>query len=422
MKKTIFLAFKDFRVLLSDKGNIFWVFVFPALFALFFGAIYSGIGKEPSGMKIAIVDEDKSEFSNSYISQLGSYGALKIVQLGRDEAVDGIRKGKFSAAVIIKEGFGSGLETMFAGKEPMLEIASDPSRKMEGLYLQGLLAKAQFEVLDKRFADRNWMRSQVRRWRTDVEDANDLDKGQAKLYLAFFNSFDTLLKDVNDKNFQAGFKENMINFATLDVSREQKGPVTSFQITFPQAVIWGVLGCAATFAISIVQERIKGTFERLRVGPIGRAHILGGKGLACFITCVFMVGFLYLGAKLIFKMPLRNLPLLILAVVCVVLCFVGLMMFICTLGRTEQSAGGAGWAMLMIMAMLGGGMVPLFFMPSWMQKFSNISPVKWSILALEGGIWRNLTLTEMTRPLLILLAIGASAFIFGVAMLRRQDR
>jgi ABC-2 type transport system permease protein len=293
---------------------------------------------------------------------------------------------------------------------------------MESQYLQGLLARARFEAIAKKFTDRDWMRNQVEDWRKEVAGANDLGAADTKLLLSFFDAYDSLLKDVNDEHFQMAFDGDMMNFATMDVSREQKGPVTPFQITFPQAMIWGILGCAATFAISIVQERSRGTFERLRLGPVGRAHILAGKGLACFMTCASIVCLLSIGAKIIFKMPFYSLPLFILAAVCVMFCFVGLMMFICTLGRTEQSAGGAGWAMLMVMAMLGGGMVPLLFMPSWLRPFSNISPVKWSIFALEGGIWRNLTFVEMAQPLLILLAIGAAAFLFGVAMLRRLDK
>jgi ABC-2 type transport system permease protein len=121
-------------------------------------------------------------------------------------------------------------------------------------------------------------------------------------------------------------------------------------------------------------------------------------------------------------MPIGSLPLFILALTCTLLCFVGLVMFICTLGRTEQSVGAAGWAILMIMGMLGGAMLPLIFMPSWLRPFSHISPVKWSIFALEGAIWRNFTLTEMITPCLILLAIGTAAFMLGVAMLRRQDK
>ena len=59
MAKLMALAVKDLRVLMADKGNVFWVLGFPLLFALLFGAIYSGAGKGPSGMKLAVVDEDQ---------------------------------------------------------------------------------------------------------------------------------------------------------------------------------------------------------------------------------------------------------------------------------------------------------------------------------------------------------------------------
>jgi ABC-2 type transport system permease protein len=421
MKKTIFLAIKDLRVLISDRGNIFWVFGFPVIFALFFGAIYSGAGEGPSGMEIAVVNEDDSDFSNSYISKLESDEALKIVNLSRDEAIEQVRKGKVAAAVILKKGIGDGFEALFNNEDPKLEIASDPSRKMESGYLQGLLAKAQFEALIEKFTDRKWMKDQVAIWREELEHAADLNFEQADLYLSFIDSIDTLLTDANDESFETGFGGDILNFAKLDVNREYEGPITAFQITFPQAMLWGILGCTATFAISIVKERTAGTFARLRIGPIGRAHILAGKGTACFITCVFIMCIMFIGAKTIFKMPIGNLLLFVPAALCTVLCFVGLMMLICTLGRTEQSVGGAGWAIIMIMAMIGGGMVPLAFMPSWLRPFSHISPVKWSIFALEGAIWRNFSLMEMIYPCLVLLAIGFTAFLLGVVMLRRQD-
>jgi ABC-2 type transport system permease protein len=75
-----------------------------------------------------------------------------------------------------------------------------------------------------------------------------------------------------------------------------------------------------------------------------------------------------------------------------------------------------------VMSMLGGGMFPLFLMPPWMQTVSNVSPVKWGILALEGGIWRGFTLSEMARPCAVLLAVGAAGFAAGTAILARRDR
>jgi ABC-2 type transport system permease protein len=98
------------------------------------------------------------------------------------------------------------------------------------------------------------------------------------------------------------------------------------------------------------------------------------------------------------------------------------MMFVSTLGRTEQSVGGAAWAMLMIMAMIGGGTIPLFFMPAWLRSVASISPVKWGIYAIEGAVWRHFTFLEMVGPCAVLLAIAAVFFLLGVLMLRRQER
>ena len=421
MKKVFFLAVKDIRVLISDRGNIFWVFGFPLIFAFFFGAIYKDVGKGPSGMNIAVVDEDGSDFSHSYISNLQSNEALKLISLDKNAALERVRKSKVAAAIIIKKGFGDGLEFLFNNKDPKIEIAADPSRKMESGYLQGLLVKAQFESLSDKFLDISWIKEQINTWRNEIEEANDIDNNLMILYSDLFNSYDNLLDDVNDQNLKAAFDDGFFNFAQTDINRQIEGPTTPFQITFPQAMLWGILGCAATFAISIVKERTSGTFQRLLIGPIGKAHILAGKGMACFIVCVLIACIQYIGAKVFFKMPIGNMPLFILAYLCTILCFVGMMMFISTLGRTEQSAGGAGWAIIMIMSMLGGGMMPLYFMPAWLRSISNISPVKWGIYALEGAIWRNFSLAEIAIPCLILLSIGFLSFLFGVYILHRQE-
>ena len=421
MNKALLLAVKDVKVILSDKGNIFWVLGFPVIFALFFGAIYSGMGEGPRGMKIAVVDEDGSEFSRAYVSKLESNESLTVFRLERKEAIDRVRLGKVTAAVLIKPGFGEGFGAIFDSSDPKLEIAADPGQKMGSGYLQGLLAKAQFEALSSRFTDRSWMRGQIDTWREDVSGATGLEDGQADLFLSFFDSLDTLLEDVDDANLQMPLEGGILNISTLDVEEQRDGPATAFQVIFPQAMIWAILGCTATFAISIVKERTAGTFDRLRIGPLATAHILGGKGLACFATCCFVMCVQYIGARLIFRTPVDNPLLVILAATCSILCFAGLMMFVSTLGRTEQSVGGAGWAMLMIMAMIGGGMMPLFFMPKWLKTVSNISPVKWSIYAIEGAVWRDFSFLEMLGPCAVLLAIAAVFFLLGVLTLRRQE-
>jgi ABC-2 type transport system permease protein len=90
------------------------------------------------------------------------------------------------------------------------------------------------------------------------------------------------------------------------------------------------------------------------------------------------------------------------------------MMLLSVLGKTQEAASGIGWAVLLIFSMLGGGMIPYFIMPSWMHTLSHLSPVKWSILALEGAIWRRFTVAEMALPCGILLCAGLVFFAIGV--------
>ena len=87
--------------------------------------------------------------------------------------------------------------------------------------------------------------------------------------------------------------------------------------------------------------------------------------------------------------------------------------------RTDVgTAGGIG---VMLLAMLGGGMMPLVFFPSWLVPFSHISPVKWGIYSLEGAIWRGFTLGDMMLPLAILLGVGALGFVLAMRVQKRAS-
>src|SRR5262249_29982750 len=147
---------------------------------------------------------------------------------------------------------------------------------------------------------------------------------------------------------------------------------------------------------------------------------LAGKGLACFLACAGVAVVLLLIGWSLLGVRLTNLPGLVLAIVCTALCFVGMMMFLCTLCRTTEGVAGAAWGILMPVAMLGGGMIPLIAMPAWMLTASNFSPIKWGIIALEGAIWRGFSLAEMLLPCAILVGVGVACFAAGVRVLARE--
>jgi len=98
------------------------------------------------------------------------------------------------------------------------------------------------------------------------------------------------------------------------------------------------------------------------------------------------------------------------------------MMFLSVLGRTEQAASGFTWTILLAMAMLGGGMVPRFLMPAWLQHVAEISPVRWAIIAVEGAVWRDFTVQEMVRPCAILVLTGFISLSIAAVAFRWTQR
>lgn len=195
---------------------------------------------------------------------------------------------------------------------------------------------------------------------------------------------------------------------------------SAFALVFPAAIAWGLMGCAATFAVSLVAERTGGTLIRVRAAPLSGSTLVAGKALACALACFFDAALLLAVARVGFGVKIAQ-PLSVgLAIGALTLCFVGLTLLLSTLGKSEQAVSGAGWATLLFLAMIGGAMVPVSLMPGWMQGLSVISPVRWGVLALEGALWRGFGPRELLPSLAVLVAVGCAAGTLGHAVLRRR--
>ena len=70
--------------------------------------------------------------------------------------------------------------------------------------------------------------------------------------------------------------------------------------------------------------------------------------------------------------------------------------------------------------MFGGGMVPVMFMPEFVQRASHFNPVKWAVLSMEGAIWRGFSFSEMLLPWSVLIGVGIVAISLGTWMTSRQ--
>ncbi len=435
------MAMKDLRLLVRDRAGRFWLLAFPLIMALFFGSVMGGMGSSGGRGKsrLAFVDNTNgSQYGREFREILGKSGALSVSDTTLNEARESVRLGKRQAYVaLLPDTAASGGFSFYPGGIPRFEVGIDPSRQAESALLQGLLTEAHFSLVMGQFQKPNSAKKMFGSSAKVLDTLSDSISGMSKLerenLSQLFGSLEKYYEkeaevstadnnaEVNTAEINTGGPFQRPKFAVHKVVDNRDRPHSAFEITFPQALIWGLLGCVTAFALSIVTERTHGTLVRLRLAPLSHTQIIGGKALACFLAalgvCVILmaVGYTIFGVRI--ASPIK----LTLAIVASAVCFVGIMMLISLLGKTERAVSGAGWGIMLVFSMTGGGMIPLIAMPTWMVTLAALSPVRWGITALEGAIWRGLSYQEMLLPVGILVSIGVISFTIGVTVLSRRQ-
>lgn len=431
MNSILAIAVKDIRLLLRDRLAAFFVLAFPLLMGLFFGLIMGpSSSSSKAKMKLAVVDLDQSKYSKLFVESLQKNENLIIEPADQEDARSSVQTGKRIGMLIVPVGFGK-TAGLFWEQQPTLQLGVDPSRTAEGAMVEGFVMEAIGSLIGKRLNNPTEMLGSTNQIQEDIRNSSEISEARRSLLLDLFGQLDSFIQSVDkvqddDQQGQssvgsgAGFK--LASIEKVDVTRSidpnsVEGQVqklrSRWDISFPQAMLWGILGCVAGFAISIAQEREAGTLMRLCVAPIHRSQLLTGKALACFLSTLGVVTMMTAVGYMLGLRPL-SFSKLGFAAVSVAFCFVGIMMILSTLGKSVQSVSGIGWASNMIMAMIGGCMVPIMFMPAFIADLSVISPVRWAILSLEGAIWRDYSWGELLGCTAVLWAIGAVAIVISI--------
>lgn len=414
MRAIVSMALKDLRLLFRVRAGLFFTFVWPVIVAVLFGYVFSGqSGAVSRALPVAIVDEDGSDESRAFVEHLRASGDFAVQVAARAEAETLVRRGERAAMIVLERGYGAASTRLFYGAPRQVEIGADPSRQAEAAMIEGLLTKHAMSSVQRLMTDRDASRQSVNAARGALGDGSQTAATPVGRLLS---ALDEYLATPGSSVAGGGWEPLRVTRTTI--VRERRGPMNGFAITFPQGMLWGIIGCVMSFAISLVSERVRGTFVRLQMAPVTRAQILSGKALACFIAISSVQAMLIALGALVFDVRPTSPLLLLAACVCASAGFVGFMMMVAGFGRNEQAVSGAGWALLMPMAVFGGAMMPQFVMPPWMQAVGSLSPIKWAILGIEGAVWRGFTPAEMVVPCGILLAFGAVCFVLGVRALK----
>jgi len=211
--------------------------------------------------------------------------------------------------------------------------------------------------------------------------------------------------------------KNLFKVSDYGTDKNQKRP-SSVQQSVPAWLVFAMFFIIIPFSSTLLTEINNGTLGRLNTFPIARQWILLGKCIPyilinliqaffMFLTGVFLVP-LFGGEALYFS---DNMWLLFPISLAVSIMATSFALFIATWVQSYEQASIIGGVSNMLMAAIGGVMVPTFIMPETMQKLAQFSPMNWG---LEGFLEILIRQGDFISIMPYLIKLLSLAFIFFI--------
>ncbi len=387
-----------FLLLLRDRGALLMALVVPVVFFMIFAEIFATAAGDQLQLRIALVDEVKSDESTRLLAALTAEPAIRPVpgELTRESARDLVRRGTADVGLIIRAD-GEALATAAGLAAPPLLLLVDPSRSVTATVLTGQLQRAYFTALP------------------------DLAVGRvAELIGTEFTTFTPeqqaeIAVGLKDLRNRAGTEQpagwTFDELVERDNVAGQNAALNNVAYYAGAVAFMFLLFAAAQSALGILDDQEAGILDRIAAGPGGIDVVINGRFLFIVLqglvqTClIFGVAWLAYGVDL----PGNLGPWAMISLSSAVLA-AGLGLLLVTACETRAQAQVLPTVVILIMSAIGGSMVPRFFMPHWLQQLGWATPNTWALEAYSGVFWRS-------EPALQLVPICFSLFGIGIAAL-----
>jgi len=205
---------------------------------------------------------------------------------------------------------------------------------------------------------------------------------------------------------------------------------TAVQQNVPAWLVFGMFFVVASLAGLFVQERSTGTLARLHSLGVPRALLLTSKALPYLgVNAVQAMLMLAVGVWVMPRIGGDALSLqgihwgaLAVAISAVSLAAVGLALVLACAVRSHAQASAVGPILNVLMAAVGGIMVPAFVMPAFMQRLATWSPMNWGLEALLTVLLRGGDISATWPHVSKLAAFAALTWLLAIVLFRKSTR
>ncbi|OGO01259.1 MAG: hypothetical protein A2Y90_06120 [Chloroflexi bacterium RBG_13_52_12] len=381
MKRALYITLNEVRLYFQDKGDLAFGLLLPILtFALMYGAFG---GQTLFKATAAIVDEDQGIYSQQLIQQLDDVNGISVDVMSATEAETKLERSDLLIVLFIPSGFSDTLES---GGKAVMTFKQRGNGGQEGQILASIIQGVAGQI------------NQGFQVRSGVKD-NLEGRGIPD------SSIDITVQDLLDKERQ---------MPAVGVTEEVTGGSPDFiNMYLPGIITMYVLFSLSLISRTIVEERRRGTLERLLTTRLSAGELFFGKFISIiargFVQTLILLGLSYA----VFQMftPLSFLAALVVSLVFAAAA-AGLGMIIASISRTEDAANWIAIVITMFMAMMGGTFFELAE-GSTMARIGTFSLNTYANKALNTVISQGGSLGDAWQPLAVMAGVAVIGLIIS---------
>jgi ABC-2 type transport system permease protein len=390
LKSTII---KDIRILLRDKVGISLMFVMPIILVVVVTSIQNSTFQlvNKNRLPIIINNNDTGQASKQLIKAIDKIGMFKVSQVSGDQSeklmTDAMHQKDAMLGVIIPANFSVKVNA---------KSKSIAGKALKSFGLEGDTVKHDVGDVDPLTIYYNPILQESIRLSVQgaIRSALQLVESRETLRSLYFS--------INEKQLPEKLENEMLNNKTaineIPVSKDgTRSTPNATQHNVPAWTIFAMFFIIMSLGGSVVREKVSGSFIRLKTLPTNYLVGLLSKQITYLAVTMLQAAVIFsIGIWLFpfFGLPALNLPADILALVIVTVvcgwCAVSYAICVGVFADTQEQANGFGAVSIVILACVGGLMVPSFAMQGFFKSAADISPMHWCLQAyytlfLEGG-------------------------------------
>lgn len=415
---------KDIRILTRDKLGLIFMFVMPIVLAVVITAVQNSTFEmlNTNTVPMLLCNRDTGEAGKQLeaaITKVGMFDLKQVVPNVTDKEISDKMHAKDAViAIIIPGGFTQKIKEKagVTAKKALKDFGMHTDSVVTDSTSMQPITLLYHPVLQESF--RHSINGALRSALQVVQNKEILKS----LYYALNE------KPMPD-SFENELMSNQVVINEIPVSRDGSRDIpNASQHNVPAWTVFAMFFVVISLGGSVVREKLNGSFIRLKTLPTNYLTALISKQLTyLFVTFVQAAVVFSIGIWLFPSMglPKLNLPADITGVVIVTLicgwCAVSYAMMIGVFAKTQEQANGIGAVSIVLMAALGGLLVPSFAMPETFQFVMKMSPLHWCLEAYYGLFLEGGKLKDVLLNIIPLLGISLAIQLITLYGLKRKN-